>query len=288
MVDKGSKYRFHGWRRTSFILLPLVLFLSGCAKDIVTGKTTLNYYSLSSEPKLGKQVLTAQMKAARKKGRPLDRKADAEEYERLKKIVKRLKPGTHYPNFPYEVHLTQSDVVNAWCAPGGKMMVYTGLWDEKKGLVEKGNEDQIAAVMAHEMAHANARHVTESISRNMTIAIAGMAAQTAIHAGGYVQGANLFGEVFADGMNVFVPSYSRSNEFEADKLGLFYMANAGYDPRESVKLWKKAAKKNKDRTSIYASHPASGERAKRLEKLLPEAMKLYKNSNAKKNGDVDQ
>jgi predicted Zn-dependent protease len=252
-----------------------------CAKDPVTGRKTLNFYNIESEPRFGKQVLDAQMKTLRKKGRKLDQEADSEEHERIQQIVARIAPVTHYPQFPYEVHLAQVDVVNAWCAPGGKIMVYTGLWDPKKGLVEKGNEDQLAAVLAHEIAHANARHVTEALSRTMTIMMVGAAVQTAIHAGGSAEGANLFGEVFADGMNIYLPSYSRSNEFEADRVGFFYMAKAGYDPREGVRLWKKAAQKKKDRTSIYASHPSSGARAQELEKLLPEAMKFYEEALAK-------
>jgi predicted Zn-dependent protease len=259
-------------------VVPLLILTAGCAKDIVTGKSTLNYYSLKGEPKLGKQVLYAQSKAIKQKGKKMDMDADPEEYRRLQRIVATIAPHTHYPKFPYEVHLAKVDVVNAWCAPGGKMMVYTGLWDKKKGLVQKGNEAELAAVLAHEMAHANARHVTEAISRTMTIALAGAAVQSAIAAGGSSQGANLFGQVFSDGMNLYIPSYSRSNEYEADRLGLFYMAKAGYDPRVAVKLWKKAAKKKKDVTNIYASHPSNGSRARALKKLLPKAMVLYQNA----------
>ncbi len=263
-------------RHATFLVLLLFLLSAACAKDLVTGKTTLNYYDLKSEPRLGGEVLNAQLAALHKEGKKLDREADAEEYERLQKIVARLQRVSHVPDFPYEVHLADVDIVNAWCAPGGKMMVYAGLWKQKEGLVEKGNEDELAAVMAHEMAHANARHVTETISRNMTIVMAGTAAQTAISAGGSAQGADLFGQLFTDGMNIYVPSYSRKNEFEADRVGLLYMAKAGYDPRVAVELWKKAAKRKKDRTSIYASHPASGARAQALEQLLPEALELYR------------
>lgn len=259
-------------------ILAVLPFVFGCAKDLVTGKTVLNYYSLESEPKFGNQVLEAQLTAARKGEKKIDYDADPAEFDRLKGIVGRLAPVTHHPAFPYEVHLVDVDVVNAWCAPGGKMMVYTGLWSTKDGLVQKGNDDELAAVLAHEMGHANARHVTEAISRNLTIAMAGAVAQGAIQAGGYAQGADLFGEIFSQGFNIFVPSYSRQNEFEADRLGLLYMAMAGYDPRKAVELWKKAATKKKDRTSIYASHPASGVRAKKLEELLPEAMQLYEKS----------
>ena len=257
-------------------------FAGGCAKDLVTGKSTLNYYNLEQEPKLGKQVLLTQSKAIKQKGKKMDGSADAKEYERIKGIVARIAPHTHYPDFPYEVHLAAVDVPNAWCAPGGKMMVYTGLWDPKKGLVEKGNEEELAAVLAHEMAHANARHVTEAISQTMTMAIAGAAVQTAIAAGGSSQGANIFGEIFSDGMSLYIPSYSRKNEYEADRLGLLYMAKAGYDPQVAVRLWKKAAKHKKDMTTIFASHPSSGARARALQERLPAAMIIYEQAKAER------
>lgn len=268
------------------VVLVALMGVASCAKDLVTGRKTLNYFNVDKEPRFGSQVLNAQINALKKKGKRIDADADPDEYERLVRIASRIAPVTHYPKFPYEVHLADVDVVNAWCAPGGKMMVYTGLWDPKKGLVEKGSDDQLAAVMAHEIAHATARHVTESISKNMTIALAGTAVQSAIHVGGSARGADLFGEVFSQGMNLYIPSYSRKNESEADRIGFFYMAKAGYDPREAVKLWEKAAKKRKDKTSIYASHPSSGARAKALEELLPEAMKLYEEALAKKGKSV--
>ena len=159
------------------------------------------------------------------------------------------------------------------------MMVYEGLWDPKKGLIKKGDPDELAAVMAHEMAHANARHVTEAISRNMTIASVGSVAGSAISAHSGI-GGNIFNEIFTQGFNIFVPTYSRSNEFEADRVGLIYMSKAGYDPRAAVRVWKRAAKKRGDKTSIYASHPSNGERAKELEKLLPEVMEYYREAKA--------
>lgn len=271
-------------RRWSLLLCAAafsLIFSAGCAKDLITGKSTLNYYSIENEPQIGKQVLGVQSQEIKAKGKRMDAEADPVEYERLKRIVAKLSAVSHYPNFPYEVHLADIDVVNAWCAPGGMVMVYTGLWDPKKGLVEKGSDAQLAAVLAHEIAHATARHVTESISRNLTIAMAGAAVQGAIAAGGSSTGADLFGEIFSDGMNLYVPSYSRKNEREADQLGLMYMAKAGYDPRAAVELWKKAAQKKKDRTSIFSSHPSNGSRAYELEQMLPEAIKVYEETLAR-------
>lgn len=255
----------------------LTLMFVGCAKDLVTGRSSINMYKIENEGKMGQQVLDSQLKELKHKGAKLDAEADSKEFERIKGIVKRLASVSHYPTFPYDAHLAKVDVVNAWCAPGGKIMVYTGLWDPKKGLIEKGNDAQLAAVLAHEMAHATGRHVTESISRNNMMAVAGTVAQVAIGAGSSY-GADLFGEIFSSGMSLYLPSYSRKNEFEADRIGLFYMAQAGFDPREGLKLWQKAAKERKDKTSIYASHPADGARAKQLEKLMPKAMEMYEKS----------
>ncbi|MBI4126993.1 MAG: M48 family metallopeptidase [Deltaproteobacteria bacterium] len=263
------------------VVILMVLLLTSCAKDLITGKSTLNYYKIEDEPKLGQQVLEAQTAELKHQKKAIDSKKNAKDVKRIRTIVKRLAKVSHHPEFPFEAHLADLPIVNAWCAPGGKIMVYEGLWDPKEGLIEKGNDAQLAAVLGHEIAHATARHVTESLSKNMTIAIAGAVASSAI-ASGSAEGADLFGQMFDQGMNLFIPSYSRKNELEADRIGLLYMAEAGYDPREAVKIWKKAAKGKKgERTSIFASHPASGERAKQLEKYLPEAIKVYEKRQAK-------
>lgn len=266
----------------------MFVFLNGCAKDLISGKTTLNYYDIGKEPKIGAYVLGTQTKELKAKGKRMDTEADPVEYERIKRITSDIASVSHHTDFPFEAHLADIDVVNAWCAPGGKMMVYTGLWDSQKGLVEKGNDDQLAAVISHEVAHATARHVTESLSRNITIMLVGAAVQSAIAVGGSAEGANLFGQIFSDGMNLYIPSYSRKNELEADRIGLIYMSKAGYDPREAVALWEKAAKKKKDKTSLYASHPASGARAEALKKNLPEAMQFYEEAIAKKPKEIQQ
>lgn len=269
------------------VLAGTILCGAGCAKDLVTGKKTYNWYSIESDIKLGSDVLNAQSNALRKKktkdGKPiLDAKKDQKELIQLRKIVARIKPVTHFPDFPYEVHLADIDVANAWCAPGGKMMVFTGLWDPKKGLVRKGNDAELAAVLAHEMAHANARHVTEMMSRGMTIGLIGTAAQTAIYHGAGATAAGAFGQAASMGINFYFPMYSRSNENEADKVGLVYMAKAGYDPRVAVRLWERAARrKDKKPYTVFASHPRSGQRAAHLRRMLPEVMPIYEEAKKK-------
>lgn len=265
--------------RALFFLL-LGLLISACGKDYVTGKSSYNWFSINKDVSLGKQVLDSQMKALqgkKYKGKVVEIDGDQEQLYRLQNIVQRIAKVSHIPDLPYEVHLVDVPVVNAWAAPGGKIMVYSGLWDPKKGLVERENDDQIAAVLSHELAHATARHVTETLSTNMTIMLAGTVASSAIGAAGSQMGSNLFGQFFSQGFNIFAPSYSRKNEYEADRIGLFYMAKAGYDPRAAVVVWKRAAKRKGDFASIYASHPSSGARAKTLESYLPLAINIYEN-----------
>lgn len=257
------------------ILVWICFFVTACAKDLITGKKTYNIYSLENESKIGSYVMKVQLKALKDNKKEFDTGKNKKQLKKIKTIVGNIAAVSHYPNFPYEVHLADIEVVNAWCAPGGKMMVYEGLWDPKKGLVKKGNDDELAAVLAHEIAHATARHVTEAISRNVTIATLGQIA-TSIISTSSTTGGNIFQQIFSQGFNVFVPTYSRTNEHEADRIGLFYMAKAGYDPRAAVRLWARAAKESKgDRSSLYATHPASGVRAKYLQKFLPEAMEYY-------------
>src|SRR3989338_11293043 len=261
------------WRNSFFLFC--LLFLS-CGQDYVTGKKVYNFYPLAKDIAFGKEVMQQQLKEVRSKNKKLDEAADTLELQRLRRMALRIAAVSHIPDFPYEVHLADLPVVNAWCAPGGKIMFYTGLWDPKKGLVQKGNDNELAAVMAHEISHATARHVTKAISRAATLAMVGGVATSAIAGAGAPVQAHVFQQIFSQGMNIYLPSYSRKNESEADAIGLMYMAMAGYDPRAAVSFLERAAKAKKgDKTSVYDSHPASGERADNLKKLLPKAMEIY-------------
>jgi metalloendopeptidase OMA1, mitochondrial len=268
-------------RRWFFLILATVglLLPVACGKDYITGKGSYNWFGLNQDIRLGKEVLHEQLAAFQKgekyKGKVVTVDTDKEQLQRIQTVVGKIAKVSHLPNLPYEVHLAEIPVVNAWCAPGGQIMVYSGLWDPKDGLIAKDNDAELAAVLSHEIAHATARHVTEMLSTNLTIMLAGTVAQSAIGAAGSQMGSNLFGSFFSYGYNIFAPTYSRKNELEADRIGLFYMAKAGYDPKVAIEVWQRAAKKKGDFTTIYASHPGSGERAKALEAYLPLAEKIY-------------
>src|SRR5262249_6591893 len=141
--------------------------------------------------------------------------------------------------------------------------------------------DELAAVLAHEIAHATARHVTEAMSRRYTIATLGNVDLTAVASPGSGSAQDLFSRVTVDGVTLYVPFYSRDNESQADHVGLLYMAKAGSNHKAAVDVWNRPCQKRGDAYSIYASHPPSCQRAKDLEKLLPEAQTEYQRTKAK-------
>ena len=176
-------------------------------------------------------------------------------------------------NFEWDYILVDNDkVVNAWCMPGGKIAVYTGLLKVTK------NIDALSIVMGHEIAHAVARHSVERMSHAMTINLGTTVAD--IFLGGAINrtrntvGQNTGLDIFQLGiMNPF----GRKQETEADYLGLIFSSLAGYDIRESVKLWERMAEKNKGKEppAFLSTHPSSKKRIENLNEWISEVMIKY-------------
>ena len=179
------------------------------------------------------------------------------------------------PSLPYEVHIfDKPDVVNAFCMPGGKIGVFSGLFDREKGLVDINDDDQLAAVLSHEIAHATLRHITRRLTTYQGINIFGGLASIGLGEGVGANARVIFEQAFTVGVNLYLPSYSRKHELEADRAGFSYMSKAGYDPQAAINLWKKAAAKggkNSKKTDFFASHPSDASRAKALEGWLADA-----------------
>jgi len=176
-------------------------------------------------------------------------------------------------NFGWDYILVDNEkVVNAWCMPGGKIAVYTGLLKVTK------NTDALSIVMGHEIAHAVARHSVERMSHAMTINLGTTVAD--IFLGGAINrtrntvGQNTGLDIFQLGiMNPF----GRKQETEADYLGLIFSSLSGYDIRESVKLWQRMAKKNKGKEPpvFLSTHPSSKKRIENLENWITNVMLKY-------------
>lgn len=238
-------------------------------------KTFYNFYSKQSDVKIGEYVMAQQLETFDDEDISVDSSKYASLRSRVQGIVNRLARVSDEPSFPYEVHIIdEPNIINAYCLPGGKIGVFTGLFDSHKGLVSLNNNDEWAAVLGHEIAHATMRHVTRRISTLRTFGFIGSLASIGIGAGVGSEAQQLFDTIFNVGSNLFLPGYSRKYEKEADQVGLYYMTKAGFNPQAAVTVWKRAASyggTNSKKTHFFASHPASGVRAKNLEKFLPDA-----------------
>lgn len=171
-------------------------------------------------------------------------------------------------NFNWEFNLVQSDEVNAWCMPGGKVAIYTGI------LPVTQNETGLATVMGHEIAHAIARHSMEQMSRQYATQALGTVIGVATSGSTY---AGIINNAYGIGGQLTSLKYSRGNESEADRMGLVIMAMAGYNPTEAVKFWERMASGGSSGNPEFLStHPSDARRISDIQKLLPEALKYYK------------
>jgi predicted Zn-dependent protease len=192
---------------------------------------------------------------------------------RVRAIAARLEPQTGVfrkdaLHWKWEVNVISSSTLNAFCMPGGKIMVYSGLVTRLHL-----TDDEIAVVMGHEIAHALREHAREQVSQ-------AIAAQTAIDLGGALLGLGAGASDMAtlSYQNFIATKFSRTDESEADRIGLELAARAGYDPRAGVTLWRKmmAASQGQGKPPEFLStHPANENRIKDIESLLPTVMPLY-------------
>jgi predicted Zn-dependent protease len=170
-------------------------------------------------------------------------------------------------NYRWEYNLVVDNQVNAWCMPGGKIVVYTGI------LPVTQNEDALATVMGHEVAHALHNHGNQRVSLNLLTQISLIGAQLVLGAVGTdKQTTALFMTALGitSTLGVALP-FSRDNESESDKTGLYLMAIAGYNPEESVPFWQRMAKLGGGTPEFLSTHPSSYNRQKALQKYIPEA-----------------
>ena len=178
---------------------------------------------------------------------------------RIHTVFNRMKP-----------YAEKANELNAWAMAGGKMGFYTGLVDRLKM-----TDDEIATVMGHEMAHALKEHSKSAHNFEMTTGIFGAIADAAASA---ALGADT-GGLLSTGTDLIANKpFSRSQETEADEIGLMLMAESGYNPSAAPNVWVKMSKESGGSGGIFSTHPSNEDRQENLERLIPEAMKLYKAS----------
>lgn len=180
--------------------------------------------------------------------------------------------GSELANFNWTFNLVQDKQANAWCMPGGLIVVYEGI------LPITQDEPSLAIVIGHEIAHAVARHSAEQMSTQMK-------QQQGLQIGAAVAGmlgmgtntSNTISAIVANGFNFKNLSYSRSHESEADHMGLIFAAMAGYDPRTAITFWQRMAAGKTNTTSEFLSdHPSDATRISQIQGWMPEALKYYK------------
>ena len=178
--------------------------------------------------------------------------------------------GNSLEGYKWEFNLVNSKEVNAWCMPGGKVVVYTGL------LPISQNEAGLAVVMGHEISHAIFQHGNERMSQGLAQQLGGVALSVAV-SNQPAQTQNLFMQAYGIGsqVGVLLP-FSRNQELEADHYGMIWAAMAGYNPREAIALWQRMeAAGGQAPPEFLSTHPSAGNRIQQLEKYLPEALKYY-------------
>ncbi|QEC68450.1 M48 family metallopeptidase [Panacibacter ginsenosidivorans] len=263
------------YKIVGLLALPFIIN-SSCTHNAITGRNQLTlvseeqvettavteYKSFLSKSKV---VSSTGSKDAEMVNRVGTRIANAiNEYYKTKGLTNEL------ANYKWEFNLVDSKEVNAWCMPGGKVVVYTGI------LPVTQNEAALAVVLGHEITHAVAGHGRERMSQSMLAQGIQIAGNVAL--GRDPKTLNIFNNVYgpAAQVGVLLPN-SRNQEYEADHYGLIFAAMAGYNPQEAIPFWQRMAKMGGEKPPVFlSSHPADEDRIKKLQELMPEALTYYK------------
>jgi len=264
--------------RSIISLFVLSAMIIACSKNALTGKgqftllpeselqtmATTEYQQFLSSNKVVATSNNRDAEMVRRVGQRITKAVDA--YYAEKGMTDKL------AGFKWEYNLVDDKAVNAWCMPGGKIVVYTGL------LPITQNEAALAAVMGHEVSHALLQHGNQRMSQGLAQQLGGVALSVAV-ANKPQQTQNLFLGAYGAGtqLGVLLP-FSRKHELEADDWGLKFSAMAGYNPQEAINLWKRMeqAGGGQKPPEFMSTHPSEGRRIEQLEKLMPEALKYYK------------
>ncbi len=253
-----------------------VLFVVGCSTNAITGRKQLKLLpeaDLQSMAKTEYQSFLTQNKIVNT--------TVSKDAEMVTRVGKRIAAAiTNYytqqgkgeilQGYQWEFNLVNSNEVNAWCMPGGKVVVYTGI------LPVTQNEAGLAVVMGHEIAHAIAQHGNERMSQQMLAQ--GIGTVGSVLTSGNSTVSNIFNTVYAPGaqIGVLLPN-SRKQELEADHYGLIFAAMAGYNPNEAAPFWERMSKVGggEKPPEFMSTHPSDETRIKKVQEYAKEAMKYY-------------
>jgi len=265
-----------------WVLLGVTLF-SGCTKAPITGRNQLIMMSADEEMQLGLETSKEILKNIRLSN---DKEATAMVKEVGENIAKATAKDYNTSNYKWEFNLVDNlKVANAFCLPGGKIFVYTGI------LKYMNSNSELAAVMGHEVGHALARHGAERRS-SATLSKVGAGILKVLNA---LDDKKSWAEKQADDKNtdymvsrwIMLP-HSRTHEYEADHIGLVLAAKAGYNPKSALSFWKKFGSEESARPEYLSTHPTASHRIEKIEELLPEALSFYEKSDKQANKKIEK
>ncbi|MBA3664341.1 MAG: M48 family metallopeptidase [Bacteroidetes bacterium] len=255
-------------------LLTVVVFIS-CHKNAITGSNNLTLVPESELIGMSKteyQKFLAQHPPlpASDERTVLVRRVGSRIQKAVEDYYAEKKLSSELQGFAWEFNVVDEKAVNAWCMPGGKVVVYTGL------LPVTGDEQSLAIVMGHEIGHAIARHGNQRMSEGLLVQLGGSALSVALsQKPQFTQ--QLFMQAYGIGSQLGTLKYSRKQETEADKMGLIFAAMAGYNPEVAIKFWERMASGGGEKPpEILSTHPSDETRIKDIKKFMPEAKKYYK------------
>lgn len=266
--------------KRNLIFSGVIIALVSCTRVPITGRRQMN---LLPESEMMSMSLTSYRDFLSKNKTVPDADPQTELVKKvgdnIAKAVQRYmtankKYASRVQGFKWEFNLVNDKTVNAWCMPGGKVVVYTGL------LPVTQNETGLAIVMGHEIAHAIARHGNERMSQGLLVQLGGIGLAVATSTkSGPTQ--DIFNQSYGVASTLGTLAYSRKHESEADKLGLVFMAMAGYNPSEAPAFWERMAASSGGQKppEILSTHPSDQTRIKDIRAFLPQAMKYYKSVN---------
>jgi len=247
------------------VLVVSVFVLVGCTTVPETGRRQVNFLSPADEMQMGFSEFEKMKQQV-----PVSKDADANAL--LQRVGKRIAAVAPLPDAQWEFVVFDSKEANAFCLPGGKVGVYTGILPITK------DEAGLATVIGHEVAHAVARHGGERITAAMGLQLLGVAVDASTQNTKYHDYA-VAGYGLGSQLGLALP-HSRLQESEADHLGLLYMARAGYDPEAAVAFWQRFAEFNQqqggDTPWFLRTHPLDATRIKQLQDWMPEAKSQFK------------
>ncbi len=263
--------------RLSVLAVTFLLLISGCSRNAITGQNQLALVSESDLQETAKsqyrQFLSESkvVSASASKDAEMVRRVGSRIANAITEFYKEKGQADVLSGYQWEFNLVDSKEINAWCMPGGKVVVYSGL------LPVTQNEAGLAIVLGHEITHAIASHGRERISQQMLAAglqqLGGVALST------NPKYLNIFNTVYAPAaqIGVLLPN-SRGQETEADHYGLIFAAMAGYNPQEAIPFWQRMQKLGSGAgTPIFLSdHPSDASRIRKLQQWMPEALKYYR------------